>query len=375
MGPRTAAEVSADRIGDASGIASGPRPYRVCASAFTLHAVTLPELSAAISRMSSSKAVGIDGVPLFAIKKCFSVIGPHILHLINSSIYWCTFPDAWKIARVTPVFKSGDRSDLNNFRPISILSVLSKIAEKVVCIQLTSYLSNNHILAPSQYAYRACHSTEDALLDAVEWLSRAVDQGHVATLTTIDLSKAFDSVDHSMLLRKLEWCGIASDWFASYLEGRSQHHFNSAALKLLVQTHVFPHILYCLSVWGGAADCHIKRVQKIINFAARLVTGIRRREHISPALEMLDWVSITDLVNRRDCRNVFRALHQSGSPPALRAMFVTRAEASQRRTRAVARGTAALHLPRVRLTATQLQRQFFCRAAATWNRLARSVNK
>ena len=232
VGPRIAAEAAAATRDSTTDVPAGPRPYRVCASALKLRPATLPELSAAISRMSGSRAVGIDGVPLQAVRKCFPVIAPHLLHLINSSIVSCTFPDAWKTARVTPVYKAGDPADLNNFRPISILPVLSKITEKVVCLQLTSYLLDHHVLTPTQYAYRPRHSTEDALIDTVEWLARAVDNGHVASLTTIDLSKAFDSVDHGVLLEKLEWCGVASEWFRSYLCERRQVVGSSSSTPL-----------------------------------------------------------------------------------------------------------------------------------------------
>jgi len=232
VGPRIAAEAAAATRDSTTQLIAGPRPFRVCASALELRPATLPELSTAISQMSGSRAVGIDGVPLHAVKKCFPVIAPHLLHLINCSIVTRTFPDAWKTARVTPVYKAGDRADLNNFRPISILSVLSKITEKVVCIQLTSYLLEHHVLTPTQYAYRPRHSTEDALIDTVEWLARAVDNGHVASLTTIDLSKAFDSVDHGVLLEKLEWCGVASEWFRSYLRDRRQVVGSSSSTQL-----------------------------------------------------------------------------------------------------------------------------------------------
>ena len=76
------------------------------------------------------------------------------------------------------------------------------------------------MFSPSQYAYRKCHSTEDALIDAVEWITRRVDAGHVAAVTSIDLSRAFDSVDHGVLLKKLQWYGIDVKWFESYLGGR-----------------------------------------------------------------------------------------------------------------------------------------------------------
>ena len=161
-------------------------------------------------------------MPISAIRSCLPAIIPHILHLINTSISTLTFPDAWQVAIVTSIHKSGDPDIAGNFRPISILPALSKILEKVVCSQLSSYLINNHILSPFQYAYRPSHSTEDALLDVVEWVARKVDAGDVTSLTSIDLSKAFDSVDHSMLLNKLGWYGISSSWFSSYLSGRSQ---------------------------------------------------------------------------------------------------------------------------------------------------------
>ena len=166
VGPRIAAEAASAARDCVICEPTGPRPYRVCASALELRPATLTKLSAAISRLRGSKAVGIDVIPLHAVKKCLPVTAPHLLHLINRSIASRSFPNAWKIARVTPVYKSGDRADLNNYRPISILSVLSKITEKVVCIQLTSYLLEHHILTPTQYAYRPGHSTEDALLDA-----------------------------------------------------------------------------------------------------------------------------------------------------------------------------------------------------------------
>ena len=99
---------------------------------------------------------------------------------------------------------------------------MSKLCEKNVCCRLSSYLTENHILADSQFAYRKGHSTEDALLVAVDWLARQIDDGRVASVVSLDLSRAFDSVDHSVLLRKLEWYGIAPAWFRSYLGDRRQ---------------------------------------------------------------------------------------------------------------------------------------------------------
>lgn len=144
-------------------------------------------------------------------------------------------------------------------------------------------------------------------------------------------------------------------------------HLDPTALKLLVTAHVFPHLYYCLSVWGGAAHCHLGRVQKVLNFAARLVSGARRRDHVSPILRTLGWSDVVDMVRRHDCVKAYRALHDPRSPAALRSIFVTRADASDRHTRGTASGVGTLHLPRVRLASTQ--QHFGYRAAAAWNSL------
>ena len=217
VGPSIAAELTAR-----GGSALPPRPPTVTTASLTLRPVTLPELSRAMRDLSSSKAVAHDGIPLHVFRHCFAVLGPHILHLCNASIVSCTYPSDWKLASIVPIHKSGNRDLAENFRPISILPAMSKILEKLVCSQLSQHLVSNHILAPSQYAYRPRHCTEDALVDVVEWLTRRIDEGHVAAVTSVDLSRAFDSVDHDILLTKLSWYGIDSRWFRSYLGGRRQ---------------------------------------------------------------------------------------------------------------------------------------------------------
>ena len=219
VGERIATEL---REAGGEGEALSPRPPRVTSAGLVLQPVTLPNLSESLRELSSSRAVGMDGIPLFAIRNCFAVIAPHLLHLINVSIVTRVFPSAWKMASVVPIHKSGPRDSASNFRPISILPALSKLCEKVVCTQLSVFLAKHDLFSPSQYAYRSCHSTEDAVMDAVEWMTRRVDAGHIVSVTSIDLSKAFDSVDHGVLLMKLQWHGVDPGWFQSYLDGRRQ---------------------------------------------------------------------------------------------------------------------------------------------------------
>jgi len=150
---------------------------------------------------------------------------------------------------------------------------------------------------------------------------------------------------------------------------RFRHHFTQDMLKLLIETHVFPHILYCLSVWGGAAKNQSGRIQKVINFAARVVTGARRRDRISPALRALGWDRFEGLVEVRDLIKVYKALHHELGPPAVRGMFVARSAVSSR----VTRSTEAGHLELPRYDLTVARRTFRYRATVAWNRLPLSV--
>ena len=117
-----------------AGAALSPRPLRVVSAAFKVTTVTLPELSLALRGMSSSRASGDDGVTVQMLRATFPVIGPHLLHVINSSLRTGEVPLKWKEASVVPLFKKGDRSDPVNFRPISINSVPGKLCENVSAI-------------------------------------------------------------------------------------------------------------------------------------------------------------------------------------------------------------------------------------------------
>ena len=148
-----------------------------------------------------------------------------------------------------------------------------------------------------------------------------------------------------------------------------RHHLTPDVLQLLVGVHVFPHITYCLSVWGEASKCRLSRVQRSVNFAARLVTGLCRTDHISPALASLGWERVENMVARHDCTNVYKALTSQRCPVALRDMFEKRSDVSARSTRATNAGD--LHLPKCRLA--QTRKGFKHRAVRAWNTLPPSV--
>ena len=136
------------------------------------------------------------------------------------------YPSCFKVARVVPVFKGEDPTQFSNYRPVSVLPTLSQVFERVIRVRLERFLGRNRVLAPGQYGFRAGHSTAMAVLDMVERVRGAWARGNVSLGVFIDLKKAFDTVDHGVLLAKLEHYGVrggALGLLRSYLEDRSQY--------------------------------------------------------------------------------------------------------------------------------------------------------
>ena len=150
--------------------------------------------------------------------------------MINLSLSQGIFPNKLKVAKVVPIFKSGEQSSFTNYRPISVLPVLSKIYEKVVYKRLLNYLTENNILYHNQFGFRNRHSTAHAIVHLLDQISKAIDNNQFTIGVFLDLSKAFDTVNHNILLSKLQHYGInnfALSWFNSYLSNRKQFtHFN-----------------------------------------------------------------------------------------------------------------------------------------------------
>ena len=182
---------------------------------------TLSELK----NLKCNKSSGMDNIPPRLLKDAAAVIAKPLTEIINTSLAMGAVPDEWKCAKVTPVFKKGKRSEMDNYRPISVLPVASKLLERAVHRQLYQFLSKHQILSPFQCGFRKNHSTESAAISFTDSIRRGMDQGLLTGTVFIDLRKAFDTVDHDIIVSKLKAAGISGTelhWFKDYLSNRTQ---------------------------------------------------------------------------------------------------------------------------------------------------------
>lgn len=187
--------------------------------------VSIQEMTDLVLGLDSNKGPGIDGITAEILKNCVHNLSPILVHILNNVFTSGKYPDELKIAKITPIFKDGDRLQPANYRPISVLPTLNKVFERAIQTRFVEFLGNRDFFYSRQYGFRAGSGTHTAVFELINEISLDLDSGNVVSGLFLDLSKAFDCVDHSILITKLEYAGIRGtclELVRSYLSGRMQ---------------------------------------------------------------------------------------------------------------------------------------------------------
>ena len=211
-----------------------------------------------LQSLDSHKSMGLDGVPTRLLKMAAPIIAPSMTYIMNLSISTGIFPDIWKTAKVVPIHKSDSKQDRGNYRPISILAVLSKIIERHVHDSLYSFLTKFNLLHIAQSGFRKLFSCETALVYLTTKWAKAIDKNLMNGIVLLDLRKAFDLVNHRELIKKLELyqCTPSTmSWFKSYLTDRNQQTIFKGKLSNplpvtcgVPQGSILGHLLFILFI-------------------------------------------------------------------------------------------------------------------------------
>ena len=195
---------------------------------FELREVSIFEVLKLVDKLSTRKASGLDNIPVRLLKASAPTTIGTLTYILNLVICSGIIPADWKSARVTPIHKEDCKMDPNNYRPISVLPVIAKIFEKAIFNQTYDFLSENKLLSDLQSGFRPLHSTLTVLLDITDKWYTNMDNGLINAILFVDLKKAFDTIDHDILVNKLSCYGFKNktvNLFRNYLTERTQITF------------------------------------------------------------------------------------------------------------------------------------------------------
>ncbi len=202
-----------------------PKFHSVCNNVISDICILEQEVIDIVSILQVNKAVGPDNISHKMLKSTMYTIAKPLCISFNRSLRDCTFPSSWKISHVLPLYKKGDSSQMSNYRPVSLLSCVSKIMERIIFKHVYNYFHDNNLFYKYQAGFLPGHSTVYQLIETYDHILKAIDQGQSCCMIFCYLSKAFDRVWHKGLLFKLHTYGITGNlfkWFNSYLVNRKQ---------------------------------------------------------------------------------------------------------------------------------------------------------
>ena len=278
-------------------------------SVFSLTSVTQDDVRKTAGRMRKTTSMGRDDVPadLFFIALPFML--PAVTHILNLSLIQSTFPSKWKISKICPLHKGGDKNEPKQFRPVALLPIMGRLLEKIVCDQVMKYLQENDLFHSQNHGYRKGHGITSAVIEAQLAALDAIEDGEIVGMVTLDQSAAFDVVDHFILKEKMKLYGFdehAIQWFEAYLHRRRQYVAlqSSKSIEIEVGQYACPQgsglgpllwNLFCgeaaeilslngkededrtQEIGGRREVCNKTRTGKLIQYADDIMFLIRRR--------------------------------------------------------------------------------------------------
>ena len=262
---------------------------------FEIKYITPLEVKNIIDKLNINKSTGIDGIGPMILKHCGDTITQSISAIINNSISLGIFPDKLKEARVIPIFKSGIKEDVENYRPISILPTLSKIFERHIAEQIHQYFKETDIIHKTQSGFRKDHSCHTALIRLIDNWVTDIDSGKLVGAVFLDLRKAFDLVDHKILIHKLKLYHFSDrtvDLFKSYLSNRHQTVIvknvksNNLTMKSGVpQGSIIGPLLFLLYINDIAFSCNNLNLDLYADDSTMFESGLKLTD-IQPNLQI-----------------------------------------------------------------------------------------